>query len=213
MSPVAKTLLLTLGTILAVFAVPAVLIVFHAYLNAFFAIVLVLTCFVLFAYYTYQELLPEFQQAQLEEEQVGRRFAQQSSGGGGSGRGRGGEYGTVNQPTQQGRVISNQTQMIGKAVTPRSVGISVDDSVNGYFNERDNTAANVSSAIDDNNSRDKDEQGVRRIGDEGTEEFVIEGQGQDQTRLPATTIVTNPARFVNARGMGGSGGEGGRDRE
>ena len=75
MSPVAKTLLLTLGTILAVFAVPALLIVFHAYLNAFFAIVLVLTCFVLFAYYTYQELLPEFQQAQLEEEQVMARFA------------------------------------------------------------------------------------------------------------------------------------------
>jgi hypothetical protein len=75
MNPVVKTLLLILGTILAVFAVPAVLIVFHAYLNAFFAIVLVLTCFVLFAYYTYQEFLPEFRQAQLEEEQVMARFA------------------------------------------------------------------------------------------------------------------------------------------
>jgi hypothetical protein len=75
MNPVVKTLLLTLGTILAVFAVPAVLIIFHAYLNAFFAIVLVLTCFVLFAYYTYQEFLPEFQRAQLEEEQVMARFA------------------------------------------------------------------------------------------------------------------------------------------
>ncbi len=74
MNPVAKTLLLTLGTILGVFAIPAVLIVFHDYLNAFFAIVLVLTCFVLFAYYTYQEFLPEFQQAQLEEEQVMARF-------------------------------------------------------------------------------------------------------------------------------------------
>jgi Ca2+/Na+ antiporter len=70
MNPVAKTLLLILGTILAVFAVPAVLIVFHAYLNAFFAIVLFVTCFVLFAYYTYQEFLPEFQRAQLEEEQI-----------------------------------------------------------------------------------------------------------------------------------------------
>jgi hypothetical protein len=74
MNPVTKTLLLTLGTILAVFAVPAVLIIFHAYLNAFFAVVLVLTCFVLFAYYTYQEFLLEFQQAQLEEEQVLARF-------------------------------------------------------------------------------------------------------------------------------------------
>ena len=74
MNPVTKTLLLILGIILAVFAVPAVLIIFHAYLNAFFAIVLVLTCFVLFAYYTYQEFLLEFQQAQLEEEQVQARF-------------------------------------------------------------------------------------------------------------------------------------------
>ena len=75
MNPVAKTLLLTMGTILAVFAVPAVLIIFRVYLNAFFAIVLFVTCFVLFGYYTYQELLPEFQQAQLEEQQVMHRFA------------------------------------------------------------------------------------------------------------------------------------------
>jgi hypothetical protein len=75
MNPVAKTLLLTLGTILAVFAVPAVLVVFHAYLNAFFAIVLFVTCFVLFGYYTYQELLPEFRQAHMEEEQIMARFA------------------------------------------------------------------------------------------------------------------------------------------
>ena len=75
MNPVAKTLLLTMGTILAVFAVPAVLIIFRVYLNAFFAIVLFVTCFVLFGYYMYQELLPEFQQAQLEEEQVMHRFA------------------------------------------------------------------------------------------------------------------------------------------
>ena len=74
MNPVAKTLLLTLGTILAVFAVPAVLIVFHAYLNAFFAVVLVLTCFVIFAYGTYQEFLPEFRQAQLEEAEIMARF-------------------------------------------------------------------------------------------------------------------------------------------
>ena len=75
MNPVVKTLLLILGTILAVFAVPAVLIVFHAYLNAFFAIVFVLACFVLFGYYSYQELLPEFRRAQLEEDEIMARFA------------------------------------------------------------------------------------------------------------------------------------------
>jgi len=75
MSPVAKTLLLLAGTILAMVAVPAVLIIFHVYLNVFFAIVLFVTCFVLFGYYTYQEFLPEFQQAQLEEEQIMHRFA------------------------------------------------------------------------------------------------------------------------------------------
>ena len=75
MNPVAKTLLLLAGTILAMFAVPAVLIVFHTYLNAFFAIVLFVTCFVLFAYGTCQEFLPEFQRAQLEEEQIMARFA------------------------------------------------------------------------------------------------------------------------------------------
>jgi hypothetical protein len=75
MNPVAKTLLLVAGTILAVFAVPAVLIICHDYVNAFFAVVLVLTCFVLFAYYTYQEFLPEIRQAQLEEDEIMARFA------------------------------------------------------------------------------------------------------------------------------------------
>ena len=75
MNPVTKTLLLVAGTILAVFAVPAVLIVFHDYLNAFFAIVLFVACFVLFAYYTYHEFLPVIQAEQLEEEQVMARFA------------------------------------------------------------------------------------------------------------------------------------------
>ena len=75
MNPVAKTLLLVAGTILAVFAIPAVLIIFHDYLNAFFAVVLVLSCFVLFAYYTYQEFLPEVRRVQLEEEEVMARFA------------------------------------------------------------------------------------------------------------------------------------------
>ena len=75
MNPVTKTLLLVAGTILAVFAIPAVLIIFHNYLNAFFAIVPVLSCFILFAYYTYQEFLPEVRRAQLEEEEIMARFA------------------------------------------------------------------------------------------------------------------------------------------
>jgi uncharacterized membrane protein len=74
MNPVAKTLLLTLGTILAVFAVPAVLIIFHAYLNAFFAIVVFVICVVLFVYYSYQELLLEIRRAQLEEDEIMARF-------------------------------------------------------------------------------------------------------------------------------------------
>jgi uncharacterized protein (DUF58 family) len=70
MNPVAKTLLLILGTILAVFAVPVVLILFHAYLNAFFAIVVFVICVVLFVYYSYQELLLEIRRAQLEEDEI-----------------------------------------------------------------------------------------------------------------------------------------------
>ena len=74
MNPVTKSLLIVLGSILAVFLFPAILIIFHEYLNAFFAITLFIACFVLFGYYTYQEILPEFQRAQLEEEQVMARF-------------------------------------------------------------------------------------------------------------------------------------------
>ena len=74
MNPVAKTLLLIAGTILAVFAVPAVLIICHDYLNVFFAVVLFVACFVLFAYYSYQEFLPEIRQKQLEEEEIMARF-------------------------------------------------------------------------------------------------------------------------------------------
>jgi Ca2+/Na+ antiporter len=74
MNPVTKTLLLILGTILAVFVVPAVLIVFHVYLNAFFAITLFIACFVLFGYYTFQEIYPEIQQKHLEEEAIFHQF-------------------------------------------------------------------------------------------------------------------------------------------
>jgi len=75
MNPVARTLLLVAGTILAVFAVPAVLIIFHAYLNAVFAIMLFVTCFVLCIYGIYQEFLPEIRRAQLEEDEIMTRFA------------------------------------------------------------------------------------------------------------------------------------------
>ena len=74
MNPVTKTLLMVLSSILGIFLVPAILIIFHEYINAFVFITTVLICFILFGYYTYQELLPEFQRAQLEEEQIMARF-------------------------------------------------------------------------------------------------------------------------------------------
>lgn len=70
MNPATKTLLLVAGSVLGIFLVPAVLIMFHDYINAFFAIVLTLACFWLFGYYSYQEFLPEIRRVQLEEEQI-----------------------------------------------------------------------------------------------------------------------------------------------
>ena len=75
MNPVTKTLLIVMGSILGIFLVPAILIIFHEYISAFVFIITVLACFILFGYYTYQELLLGFQQAQLEEEQIIARFA------------------------------------------------------------------------------------------------------------------------------------------
>ena len=75
MNPVTKTLLIVLGSILGIFLVPAILIIFHEYINAFIFITSVLSCFMLFGYYSYEELLPEFQRAQLEEDQIMARFA------------------------------------------------------------------------------------------------------------------------------------------
>ena len=74
MNPVTKTLLMVLSSILGIFLFPVILIIFHEYINAFVFITTVLICFILFGYYTYQELLPEFQRAQLEEEQIMARF-------------------------------------------------------------------------------------------------------------------------------------------
>lgn len=74
MNPVTKSLLIVLGTILGVFALPAILIIFHEYINAFLAITLFIACFTLFGYYSYQELLPIIQREQLEEEAIMHRF-------------------------------------------------------------------------------------------------------------------------------------------
>ncbi len=63
-----------MGSILGIFLVPVILIIFHEYISAFIFIITVLACFILVGYYTYQELLPEFQRAQLEEEQIMARF-------------------------------------------------------------------------------------------------------------------------------------------
>ena len=74
MNPVIKSLLIILGIILSVFAVPAILIIFHDYIYAFIAITSFVACIVLFGYYSYEELLPILQREQLEEEEVFLRF-------------------------------------------------------------------------------------------------------------------------------------------
>ena len=74
MNPVTKTLLIVLGSILGIFLVPAILIIFHEYVNAFLAITLFLACFIIFGYISYEELLPVIQREQFEEEQIMHRF-------------------------------------------------------------------------------------------------------------------------------------------
>lgn len=74
MNPVTKTLLIVLGSILGIFIVPAILIIFHEYINAFIFIISVLACFILFGYYSYEEILLIFQRQQLEEEQIFQNF-------------------------------------------------------------------------------------------------------------------------------------------
>jgi len=74
MNPVVKTLLIILGSILSIFLVPVILIVFHDYLNAFFAITLFIACFVLAGYYTFQEIYPEILRKHLEEEAIFHQF-------------------------------------------------------------------------------------------------------------------------------------------
>ena len=74
MNPVTKTFLIVLGSILGIFIVPAILIALHDYIYAFLAIALFLACFILFGYYSYQELLPIIQAEQIEEQQIMSRF-------------------------------------------------------------------------------------------------------------------------------------------
>jgi hypothetical protein len=73
-NPVTKTLLIVLGSILGIFLIPAVLIIFHEYIYAFLAITLSLACFIVFGYISYIELLPIIQAEQIEEEQIMARF-------------------------------------------------------------------------------------------------------------------------------------------
>ena len=75
MNPVTKTLLVILSTIISIFLVPAVLIIFHDYIYAFLAITLFLACFILFGYYSYEELLPILQAKHIEEEQIIHGFS------------------------------------------------------------------------------------------------------------------------------------------
>jgi len=74
MNPVTKTLLIVLGSILGIFLIPAILIIFHDYIYAFLAITLFLACFMVFGYVSYQELLLVLQREQAEEEAIMIRF-------------------------------------------------------------------------------------------------------------------------------------------
>ena len=74
MNPVTKSLLIVFGSILGIFLIPAILIIFHDYIYAFFAITLFISCFVIFGYISYQELLPVLQREQAEEEAIMIRF-------------------------------------------------------------------------------------------------------------------------------------------
>ena len=74
MSPVTKTLLIVIGSICGIFIAPALLIIFHDYLNAFFAITLFIACFVIFGIIAYEEFYPEINRAQKEEEDIIHQF-------------------------------------------------------------------------------------------------------------------------------------------
>ena len=74
MSPVTKTLLIIMGSIVGIFLVPAVLIIFHDYIYAFIFITSVLASFILFGYYSYEEFYPKINREYLEEEEIFHQF-------------------------------------------------------------------------------------------------------------------------------------------
>ena len=74
MNPQVKLLSIILGSIAGVFIVPTVLVIFHDYINAFFAITLFIANFVVFGYYSYVEFYPELLKKHLEEEDIIHQF-------------------------------------------------------------------------------------------------------------------------------------------
>lgn len=74
MNPKNKTLLIVLGSILGIFLVPAILIIFHDYIYAFIFITTFLGCFIIFGYISYQELLPIINAEKIQEEQIFHQF-------------------------------------------------------------------------------------------------------------------------------------------
>ena len=74
MNPQVKLLSIILGSIAGVFIVPTVLVIFHDYINAFFAITLFIANFMLFGYYSYIEFYPIMLKKHLEEEDIIHQF-------------------------------------------------------------------------------------------------------------------------------------------
>lgn len=74
MNPTTKTMLIAVGSISAIFIVPALIIVLRDYLNIIIFIPLFIYCFGIVGYYLYHDLLPIIKQKQLEEDEIMRRF-------------------------------------------------------------------------------------------------------------------------------------------
>ena len=74
MKPETKTWLIVLVSVAGMFIVPAILVLFHEYLNAIIFIITFILCITIFSYGSYIILLPEIMQKHLEEEQIMARF-------------------------------------------------------------------------------------------------------------------------------------------
>jgi hypothetical protein len=74
MNPVTKTMLLIFGSIFGIFLIPAILIICHEYVNAFFAIFFFLASFFVFGYYSYIEFYPIYLKQQREEDDIFHQF-------------------------------------------------------------------------------------------------------------------------------------------